>query len=240
MEPIIREQVETLPTVSEVWSVLERQFAGKSNKMQATRIMRELTHLKQGSRSMVKYAGEELGTGRILGTGTMHNGLYYLDEGSDEIAFATKIPPCQELLLLRRRLGHPSFAIMSCNYPSLFSACPRESLICDACEFAKHTRVSYPSLGLRSNKPFDVIHSDVLGPCENIETIMYEYPGIDPQSPGPITPSSTLDKEHIWRERIRLPCLCMDPAARPRRREQIILTVANIQNLPKRKFCQKR
>jgi len=55
---------------------------------------------------------------------------------------------------------------MSRSYPSLFNACPRESLICDACEFAKHTRVPYPILGLRSNKPFDVIHSDVWGPCE--------------------------------------------------------------------------
>jgi hypothetical protein len=58
MEPIIREQVETLTTPAEVWSELERQFAGKSNKMQATRIMHELTHLKQGSRSVIEYAGE--------------------------------------------------------------------------------------------------------------------------------------------------------------------------------------
>ena len=58
MEPIIREQVETLTTPAEVWSELERQFIGKSNKMQATRIMHELTHLKQGSRSVVEYAGE--------------------------------------------------------------------------------------------------------------------------------------------------------------------------------------
>ncbi|XP_066384599.1 uncharacterized protein [Miscanthus floridulus] len=58
MEPIIRDQVETLTTPAEVWSELERQFAGKSNKMQATRIMHELTHLKQGSRSVVEYVGE--------------------------------------------------------------------------------------------------------------------------------------------------------------------------------------
>ena len=109
---------------------------------------------------------QELGTGRILGIGTVHNGLYYLDEGSDEVAFASKMSPCQELLLLHHRLGHPSFAAMSRSYPSLFNACPRESLICDACEFAKHTRVPYPSLGLISNKPFDVIHTDVWGPCE--------------------------------------------------------------------------
>ena len=91
----------------------------------------------------------------------MHNGLYYLNEGSDEVAFASKMCPCQELLLLHRRIEHPSFDAMSRSYPSLFNACPRESLICDACEFAKHTRVPYPSLGLRSNKPFDVIHTDV-------------------------------------------------------------------------------
>ena len=58
-------------------------------------------------------AFQELGTGRILGTGTVHNGLYYLDEGSDEVAFASKMSPCQELLLLHRRLGHPSFASVS-------------------------------------------------------------------------------------------------------------------------------
>ena len=55
---------------------------------------------------------------------------------------------------------------MSRSYPTLFNTCPKESLVCDACEFAKHTRVHYPSLGLRSNRPFDVIHSDVWGPCE--------------------------------------------------------------------------
>jgi hypothetical protein len=48
----------------------------------------------------------------------MRNGLYYLDEGSDEISLATKLSPCQELLLLHRRLGHPSFAATSRIYHS--------------------------------------------------------------------------------------------------------------------------
>lgn len=47
-----------MTTVSEVWSTLEKQFTGKSNKMQATRIMHELSHLKQGSRSITEYVGE--------------------------------------------------------------------------------------------------------------------------------------------------------------------------------------
>lgn len=56
MEPIVREQVETMATVAEVWAALECQFFGKSNKMQATRIMHELTHMKQGSMSVTEYA----------------------------------------------------------------------------------------------------------------------------------------------------------------------------------------
>uniref|UniRef100_A0A8R7VIA3 Retrotransposon gag domain-containing protein n=1 Tax=Triticum urartu TaxID=4572 RepID=A0A8R7VIA3_TRIUA len=58
MEPPIREQVETMTTIFEVWKALEKQFSGKSNKMQATRIMHELTNLKQGSKSVTEYAGE--------------------------------------------------------------------------------------------------------------------------------------------------------------------------------------
>ena len=46
MEHIVREQVETMATVAEVWDALQNQFAGKSNKMQATCIMHELLHLK--------------------------------------------------------------------------------------------------------------------------------------------------------------------------------------------------
>lgn len=111
-------------------------------------------------------AFQELGTGRLLGTGTMHDGLYYLDEGGDEIALATCMSPSQELLLYHQRLGHLSFAALSRIYPSLFKLCPRDSLVCDACELAKHTRGTYPSRGLRSHKPFEMIHSDVWGPCE--------------------------------------------------------------------------
>ena len=58
----------------------------------------------------------------------MHDGLYYLDEGGDEIAMATCMSPSQELLLHHRRLGHLSFASMSRIYLSLFKLCPKESL----------------------------------------------------------------------------------------------------------------
>jgi len=58
MEHIVREQVETMATVAEVWDALQNQFAGKSNKMQATRIMLELLHLKQGTKSVTEYSDE--------------------------------------------------------------------------------------------------------------------------------------------------------------------------------------
>ena len=58
MEHIVREQVETMATVAEVWHALQNQFAGKSNKMQATRIMHELLHLNQGTKSVIEYSGE--------------------------------------------------------------------------------------------------------------------------------------------------------------------------------------
>ena len=95
-------------------------------------------------------AFQELGTGRLLGTGTEHDGLYYLDEGSAEISLASSLSPSQELMLHHCRLGHLSFAALSRIYPSLFKLCTMESLVCDACELAKHTRGSYPSIGLRS------------------------------------------------------------------------------------------
>jgi hypothetical protein len=58
MEPTARQQVEIMSSVSEVWKSLEKQFSGKSNKMHANRIMEELTHLKQGTKSITEYAGE--------------------------------------------------------------------------------------------------------------------------------------------------------------------------------------
>jgi transposase InsO family protein len=41
----------------------------------------------------------------------------------------------------------------------------KEILVCDACEFGKHTRSSYVSSGSRSSCIFELVHSDVWGPC---------------------------------------------------------------------------
>jgi Integrase core domain len=46
----------------------------------------------------------------------------------------------------------------------LYSKCSKVKLVCDACEFAKHTRTTYPSFSNRSSSCFDIVHSDVWGP----------------------------------------------------------------------------
>jgi Integrase core domain len=47
--------------------------------------------------------------------------------------------------------------------------------ICDACEFGKLTRSSYVSFGHRSSCVFNLIHSDVLGPCSTNSMNDYRY-----------------------------------------------------------------
>jgi Integrase core domain/GAG-pre-integrase domain len=72
--------------------------------------------------------------------------------------------PELELLLLHCRLGHISFTVLGKLYPKLYSKCSKAKLVCDACEFAKHTRTTYLFFGNRSYSCFDIVHSDVWGP----------------------------------------------------------------------------
>jgi hypothetical protein len=58
MEPSVREQVENLQTAAEVWKEIGQQLSGKTNKIQVTRVLREMRKLKQGQRSVTDYAGE--------------------------------------------------------------------------------------------------------------------------------------------------------------------------------------
>ncbi|KAM0831630.1 hypothetical protein ACQ4PT_065408 [Festuca glaucescens] len=58
MEKSVREQVEGFQTAAKVWSSIEKQFSGKSNKMQVSRILHEMTHIKQDQKSVTQYAGE--------------------------------------------------------------------------------------------------------------------------------------------------------------------------------------
>jgi hypothetical protein len=58
-------------------------------------------------------------------------------------------------------MGHVSFDKMYQIFPDVMRGVDRSKLKCDACEYAKHTRTSYVSKGIRSISPFVLVHSDV-------------------------------------------------------------------------------
>ncbi len=109
---------------------------------------------------------QERQTGKKLGTGVRRDGLWYLDrkETSEDVCLALMASTSKEeakVLLLHCRLGHISFETMSKMFPAELSRVDKHKLVCDACEYGKHTRTSYVSRGLRSMLPFMLIHSDV-------------------------------------------------------------------------------
>jgi hypothetical protein len=103
-------------------------------------------------------------TRRRIGTRVRHNGLWYINHGeSAMIVDARGIE--REIILHHCRLGHPSFDSLSKLYPDIFKKVDKSRLACDACELGKHTRSTYPSIGLRSYESFVLIHYGVWGPC---------------------------------------------------------------------------
>src|SRR4051812_18801056 len=70
----------------------------------------------------------------------------------------------EDIMLQHRRLGHLPFENLKKLEPSLINKVDLNKLVCDVCEFSKHTRSNYKRIGLRSEKPFEIVHSDVWGP----------------------------------------------------------------------------
>ncbi|WVZ90773.1 hypothetical protein U9M48_037041, partial [Paspalum notatum var. saurae] len=173
LSPQIAKQVERIKEASEIWRLLKSTYSGAGNEMMACRIQKELQGLCQGEKSVVEY---ELGTGRRLGTGRMHDGLYYLDNSaSPTVAAVMSSSPHEEFLLLHRRLGHMSFAILGQLYPNLYNKIRKERLACDACQYGKQTRSTYVASGNRSDVPLQIIHSDVWGPSGVVSINGYRY-----------------------------------------------------------------
>ena len=128
---------------------------------------------------------EERKTGRRLGIGVRHKGLWYLDRRETDEALCTALTVVTNddearLILQHCRLGHMSFDTMSKIFPEEMKKVDKEKLVCDACEFGKHTRTSYVSRGLRSTLPFVLIHSDVwTSPVVSVSGMKYFVTFID-------------------------------------------------------------
>jgi hypothetical protein len=106
-------------------------------------------------------------TGRKLGDGIRCRGLWYLDRekpkllGYSVVLAAVQGDKESKAMIHHCRMGHISFDKMSKVCPDVMSRVDMNKLKCDACEYAKHTRTSYVSKGLRSIAPFALVHSDV-------------------------------------------------------------------------------
>ena len=101
---------------------------------------------------------QDLRSGKVIGTGTEREGLYYLDQ--------PKKTSCNSVLSSSKpwhqRLGHPSnkaFAL----FPSFSTNNSCDVNDCLVCPLAKQTRSPFPSSEISTKSPFEMIHVDIWG-----------------------------------------------------------------------------
>ncbi|RVW75737.1 hypothetical protein CK203_048779 [Vitis vinifera] len=108
-------------------------------------------------------------TGKTIGIGRESQGLYHLTSPSSLAACISTDAP----LLIHSRLGHPSLSKFQKMVPRFSTL---SSLACESCQLGKHTRVSFPKrLNNRAKSPFELVHTDVWGPCRTASTLRFQY-----------------------------------------------------------------
>ncbi|XP_071695902.1 uncharacterized protein [Rutidosis leptorrhynchoides] len=106
----------------------------------------------------------DIRTGEIIGRGTECDGLYYVDEVTqDSNVLLAHGTPDRQAWLWHRRLGHPSSSYLSILFPNLFSS--NKTLKCETCIQAKSHQNSYKTSNTKTERPFALVHSDVWGPA---------------------------------------------------------------------------
>ena len=112
---------------------------------------------------------QDQSTWKTISIGRESQGLYHLTlQSSSAVCISTNAP-----LLIHSRLGHPSLSKFQKMVPhfSNFS-----SLTCESCQLGKHTRVPFPQrLNNRAKSPFELVHTDVWGPCRTAFTLGFQY-----------------------------------------------------------------
>ena len=113
---------------------------------------------------------QDLSTKRIIGQGRESGGLYILEtKVSKFVACSRVVTPFD----LHCRLGHPSLPLLKKLYPQFFSL---SSLNCESCQYAKLHRVHLiPRVNKRAFAPFELVHSDVWGPCPVVSPTGFRY-----------------------------------------------------------------
>ena len=108
---------------------------------------------------------QDRSTGKTIGIGRESQGLYHLtSQSSPIVCVSTDVP-----LLIHSRLGHPSLSTFQKMVPRFSTL---SSLACESCQLGKHTRFSFPQrLNNRAKSPFELVHTDVWGPCRTASTL---------------------------------------------------------------------
>ena len=112
---------------------------------------------------------QDRSTRKTIGIGRESQGLHHLtSKSSPAVCVSTDAP-----LLIHSRLGHPSlskFQKMVTRFSTL------SSLACESYQLRKHTRVSFPKrLNNRAKSPFELVHTNVWGPCQITSTLGFQY-----------------------------------------------------------------
>ncbi|RVW92955.1 Retrovirus-related Pol polyprotein from transposon TNT 1-94 [Vitis vinifera] len=120
---------------------------------------------------------------KTIGIGRESQGLYHLtSDSSPAVCISTDAP-----LLIHNRLGHPSLSKFQKMVPRFSTL---SSLPCESYQLGKHTRVSFPKcLNNQAKSPFELVHTDVWGPCRTASTLGFQYfvTFIDDYSRSPFT-----------------------------------------------------
>ena len=98
-------------------------------------------------------------------------GLLLLDDGGCSCFMVDRgLRPVAEqrrsrLHLTHQWLGHPSFSTLRRLFPSLCTGLDPKTVICEACQLAKHRRASFTPSISHTTTPFFQIHNDAWGPA---------------------------------------------------------------------------
>ena len=68
-------------------------------------------------------------------------------------------------MLTHHRLGHPPFSTLRRLFPLLCTGLDLQTIVCEACQLAKHHRSSFRPPMSHTSTPLYRIHSDVWGPA---------------------------------------------------------------------------
>ena len=99
-------------------------------------------------------------TKKIIGRGYESGGLHLFDHQIPKVVACSGVT---SPFKVHRCLGHPSLFILKKLYPEFRFL---SSLNSDLCQFAKFHRLSSsPRVNKRASAPFELVHSDIWGPC---------------------------------------------------------------------------